>query len=76
MAVEIADKIIKYLSGDLNWRTLEDVKKELGITNRENRIFEETVEFLAKFHLIEYDRHAAKVRISRSIHNLMGKRRR
>jgi len=76
MAIKIADKIIKYLSGDLNWHTLENVKKGIEIRKGEKWIFEDAVEFLAEFNLIEYDRNIAKVRISRSIYNLMRKRRR
>jgi len=76
MTTEIVDKIVKYLSGDLNWHTLDEVKKGLAIRNEETCLFEEAVEFLAKFNLIEHNRNAAKVRISRCIHNLVRKRRR
>jgi hypothetical protein len=74
MALEVANKVIKYLSRDLSWHALEDVKRELSIRGEEVRVLEEAIEFLAEFGLIEYDRGAARVRISRSIHNLLRRR--
>jgi hypothetical protein len=74
IALEVANRIVKYLSKNLNWYTLEDIKKKLDIKDEEKQIFEEVVEFLIKFNLIEYDRNTAKVRISRNIYNLMMRR--